>query len=280
MIVCFDSEGQLCNRLWGLLPIISHTRQNKETVIVLFFNRYLKLFPRLNTLERFYFPKISSSDPFKDKFAILIRRWLNTSLIRLQRPLTERKCRLSLVNAWEHRNDGIDMNLLPLFRQAFSPMDSVVESVEKSLLNMRMDGSVIVGVHIRRGDYREFEQGRFFYSDAEYADFMMQSVSQIEARGKTVTFLICSDEPVNPISYKGLNTLSLPDTSAMHDLYALSRCDCIIGAPSSFSQWASFYGQVPLWLIWDKLEPIRLENFGICIGLDKTTVTTPDEWLS
>lgn len=280
MIVCFDSEGQLCNRLWGLLPIISHSYKKKEAVYVFFFNRYKQLFPHLNVLERFSFPKLSSSDPFSDKFAIFIRRLLNTSSLRLHRPLAERKGGFSLVNTWEHRNDGIDMTLLPMFKQAFKPMDSVVKSVEHDLSEWRKDGSVIVGVHIRRGDYRQFEQGRFFYSDTEYAGFMKQVVAQIEAYGKTVKCLICSDEMVNHASFTELNTYSLSTPSAMHDLYGLSRCDCIIGAPSTFSQWASFIGQVPLWLMWDKHKSIQLNEFGICVGLDKTNATTPDLWLS
>jgi len=280
MIVCFDSEGQLCNRLWGLLPIISHSRHTNEHVFVFFFNRYVNLFPGLKSLDRFHFPRLVSSVALNDKLAIVIRRWLNTSSLRWHRPLASRKKQPSLVNAWEHRNDGIDMELMPVFKQAFRPMEQVVESVEASLSDLRRDGSVIVGIHIRRGDYRQFEQGRFFYSDADYLDFMKQCVSQIEVFGKTVKCLICSDETVNHANFSGLTTCSIPSPSAMHDLYALSRCDCILGAPSTFSQWASFYGQVPLWLIWDKQQPIRLENFGVCIGLDKTTNIEPLDWLT
>ena len=29
------------------------------------------------------------------------------------------------------------------------------------------------------------------------------------------------------------------------DLYSLAACDYIIGPPSTYTQWASFYGQVP-----------------------------------
>lgn len=32
----------------------------------------------------------------------------------------------------------------------------------------------------------------------------------------------------------------------VEDLYALAECDYLIGPPSTFTVWASFYGNVPL----------------------------------
>ncbi len=280
MIVCFDSEGQMCNRLWGLLPIISHSYRKSESVVVLFFDHYLRLFPHVGDLHRFHFPRLLPFTRLNQKMAILVRRLLNNSQLRLSKSLDLRSRGCSLVNSWEHRNDGIDLELMPLFRKAFRPSDEVVDVVEDALRMLRNDGSVIVGIHIRRNDYKYFEQGRFYYSDAEYLYFIKQVVDQIQAYGKHVKCLICSDETVNHDAFEGVDTHSLLQASAMHDLYALSRCDCILGPPSTFSQWASFYGQVPLWLVWEKDKPIRLKNFGVCIGLDKTVVSEPERWLS
>jgi hypothetical protein len=40
----------------------------------------------------------------------------------------------------------------------------------------------------------------------------------------------------------------------IEDLYALASCDYIIGPPSTFSQWASFYGNVPRYMVNYKAE--------------------------
>jgi hypothetical protein len=37
----------------------------------------------------------------------------------------------------------------------------------------------------------------------------------------------------------------------MGDLYALAKCDYLLGTLSSFSQWASFYGNKPLYQVRD-----------------------------
>jgi hypothetical protein len=44
-------------------------------------------------------------------------------------------------------------------------------------------------------------------------------------------------------------------------MYALASCDYIVGPPSTFSLWASFYGQVPLCFLQKPDEPLALANF-------------------
>ena len=45
------------------------------------------------------------------------------------------------------------------------------------------------------------------------------------------------------------------------DLYCMASCDGIIGPPSTFSQWASFYGKVPLSFIFTKDDVIQLREY-------------------
>ena len=75
--------------------------------------------------------------------------------------------------------------------------------------------------------------------------------SQITDRN--VRFLICSNEDgIDKELLKMVsdtNIFSIENTNGITDLYALSKCDYIIGVPSSYSQWASFMGDVPLYLI-------------------------------
>ena len=56
-----------------------------------------------------------------------------------------------------------------------------------------------------------------------------------------VQFLICSNESVPDylLEYKSRVFLN---GSTMEDLYTLAQCDIIVGPPSTFSEWASFYG--------------------------------------
>jgi hypothetical protein len=64
--------------------------------------------------------------------------------------------------------------------------------------------------------------------------------------GERVSFLVCSDEPRRQDEFPGLSVGFGPG-SPMGDLYSLAKCDYILGPSSSYSQWASFYGNKPLY---------------------------------
>ena len=74
-----------------------------------------------------------------------------------------------------------------------------------------------------------------------------------------LTPFICSDERRSADEFPGLS-VGLGAGSAMGDLHALARCDYIFGPQSTFTQWASFYGNKPLFLLRDakdRLEPAK-----------------------
>ena len=60
----------------------------------------------------------------------------------------------------------------------------------------------------------------------------------------------------------------LKERSDIEDLYALSICDYILGPPSTFSMWASFYGGVPLRFIKHSNDKIFLREFSRIISQD------------
>jgi len=49
----------------------------------------------------------------------------------------------------------------------------------------------------------------------------------------------------------------------VEDLYALAECDYIIGPPSTYTLWASFYGDTPLWFMEHKGDIPDLSAFFI-----------------
>ena len=51
--------------------------------------------------------------------------------------------------------------------------------------------------------------------------------------------------------------------SSVGDLYALARCDYIFGPVSTFSQWASFYGDKPLFHLHESNDRVERERFTI-----------------
>ena len=117
----------------------------------------------------------------------------------------------------------------------------------------------VVGVHMRRGDYKFYRKGSFYYSDETYRRWLAK-ISKITST-KTC-FLLCSNEPVNYDFFRksGLNIIAPPNHS-IEDLVALSLCDSILGPPSTYSWWAAFSGNVPLCHLMAPNEDVELSRF-------------------
>lgn len=103
------------------------------------------------------------------------------------------------------------------------------------------NGRKLVGVHVRRGDYRRFCEGRYFFSDEEYVRFMEMARTAISER---CVFVMVSDEPLNEGFFRagGLDAHVFRGDDFSEDLVMLSLCDYVMGPWSTFSWWAAFYG--------------------------------------
>jgi hypothetical protein len=130
-------------------------------------------------------------------------------------------------------------------RSYFKPDSEVIKEIAAYLNPIKRNHDVIIGIHIRRGDYRTWKSGRYFYNNETYRHYMMVLQKQFNEIGKTVAFVICSNEPISMDWFPGLDCYSSPG-GIISDLYTLAECDFIFGPPSTYSMWASYYGNVPL----------------------------------
>lgn len=90
---------------------------------------------------------------------------------------------------------------------------------------------------------------------------MLSLQQKFNQEGKKCIFLICSNEPVNETNYPTALQLITGNRHFITDLHCLAACDAIIGAPSTFSLWASFYGKVPYVHIQNVQDAIELSTY-------------------
>lgn len=133
------------------------------------------------------------------------------------------------------------------------------------------EDSAYVGIHIRRGDYRTYKNGVFLISLSLFEDFARQI--QAEMQPTQATFVICSDEEIPNSFLPELNWRRGPATLA-GDLEALSRCDYVIGPPSTFNRWAAFYGNALRLEVTESTRVASLSSFAAVADLTLPTETT------
>jgi hypothetical protein len=150
-----------------------------------------------------------------------------------------------------------------LIRQLFTPVQRHRERVAALIEEARSQNNLLVGIHIRRGDYRQFVGGKYYFEPAGYRTLLEHLVGLYPER--QLRFLLCSDEALDLALFAGLNVMT-GTGDVVQDLYALANCDLICGPPSTFNMWASFYGRVPRYELESPSDLPHRESFAVLGG--------------
>jgi hypothetical protein len=169
-----------------------------------------------------------------------------------------RSNRWLLVKGWKFRDDSNLVRFHAEISAYFRPVEAIRHQAEMVVTAASQLGERIVGVHIRQGDYRSWKNGVHYFETEQYAHWMKELAGLHD--DKKVVFIICSSDPIDRSHFQGLNIVDGPGT-VVSDLYTLSLCDAIMGPPSTFSTWASYYGRVPLCMLQHAGQKISMADF-------------------
>ena len=145
----------------------------------------------------------------------------------------------------------------------FAFKETVTRPVDR-FLAQQPPSDVRLGVHIRRGDYRAWYDGRFFFSDEQYLSVIRQFIGL--RAGQRIHVFICGNDPSLDRDFftsrlAGSARVSFPDGNPGEDLCLLSRCDWLIGPPSTFTLVASMYRDIPLYWMTDAGQSLTDASF-------------------
>jgi hypothetical protein len=166
--------------------------------------------------------------------------------------------RLVLAQGWQFRAKSCFVKHAEQIREFFRPAEAHENKLAEMLKRIRKECDVLIGVHIRLGDYRSFKGGKYFFEVDKYITLMRQA-EELFGDGR-VGFLVCSNERQDSEKFRDLRVF-FGTGQPLEDMYGLAGCDFIMGPPSTFSIWASFYGEVPLYQFEDVNRRLAREDF-------------------
>jgi hypothetical protein len=285
--------GRLANRLFLFAQFIAYAEEHGHRVMNFTFHSYADLFEHLrdDVLCRYpvapktwldrtpgLAPLIRRTRLFFHgaRLAAAVNATVRTSrkvltlveppektTLYLDDPETEMRlgdARIVLAHGWRFRAPHSVRRHAEVIRSFFKPAPDYERISRQAVSDLRQDADVVVGVHVRQGDYREWKGGRFFYPVARYAEWMRELAAQFP--GQRVAFLVCSDERRSAEEFPGLK-VGFGTNSSMGDLYALAGCNYLFGPQSTFSQWASFYGNTPIFQLRDREARLERDKFQV-----------------
>ena len=181
-----------------------------------------------------------------------------------------RRHRLLFVQGWHFRTPQGCERYADVIRAFFTPSDHHLARVRRTLEPLRRRNRFVIGVHVRRTDYGRFRRGRYYYTNEQFRALMVSAEAAFPS--ENVSFLVCSDEPLAADAFPDLDVAVGPG-SAIEDLYSLAACDRLLGPPSTYSSWASFYGKVPHYQVEDPAIRVETTSFRANRGVSPRPAT-------
>lgn len=290
MVIINSQNAQLCNRLFGFSSFIANSLTYKYQLVNIGFHKYQPYFEATKnndfdgfpiSVRRSFSPKLDYfySNLFKNWFSFTHRKFGKTPTLKkfyhttfsndlipkifdLNDPgfVADAQQKNILVQGWMFRDlSGLRKHRTTICK-FFIPVEPYRTEVAAIVAEAKTKANVLIGVHIRRGDYKNFNDGKWFYSDEDYARWMKILESKYATLGQTCVFLIASNDVVDISNFEGLDILC-EQRHFIVDLYLLAACDSIIGPPSTYSQWAAFYGDKPLTMLLEAGQSVDIATF-------------------
>jgi len=159
---------------------------------------------------------------------------------------------------WFFNNDFYREEDIRHYQKLFAPnVDK--ETLKQKYLQLQSNEKLI-GIHIRRGDYKDFMDGKYFYNDDMYIQKIKEFLKSIPE--SNYKFLICTNEENFDLErYRTeFGNVIQSQEGPLEDQYLMSQAHYLLGAPSTFSQWASVMGEVPYYHIYNTEETITADK--------------------
>ncbi|MFT7343626.1 MAG: hypothetical protein ACI9XP_000200 [Lentimonas sp.] len=166
---------------------------------------------------------------------------------------------------WYFRNSNLLKKYQDHFTKKYSLKEDYYSDIEllKTIIDKKNNGIIVVGVHIRRGDYKTWMSGKYHFEDSVFLDNMRQLQGEINQQQKETFFIIFSNEQ---IKIHENENVAVSKNEWFIDHHLMSCCNYLIGPPSTFTLWASYIGKVPYYQIPNKDAKISLNSFKYCNG--------------
>ena len=190
--------------------------------------------------------------------------------------------RIAFVSTWKIRSYELCAKHAQEIRRIFLPIPELRQKPDDRLKRLRTRVDLLLGVHIRHGDYRKHASGNLFFTPEKYRKWMEKFATHFP--GQKVGFAICSDAKQRAEDFLGLEFVFGPGNDEVseygnkrkdpargvivEDNYMLSQCDYILGTVSTFCSWAAYWGNKPLLQVKSQKERAIPERFAVPSGPD------------
>ena len=266
MIIANFPYGRLGNQLQLAAHLITFSEMENRRVCLLYLNDHANAFPYLTNSPLRAYPAFKPGFRWLEKIlGVAYRKLVNRKIILVvdflqknewvyfdsdssasSQELTKlRKYPVCIAKLWRFRSTTRIRECRSAVKKVFTPPEEILKQGADFINSLQCD--VVIGVHIRWGDYKTAVPD-CYHDIAVYRQRMIETRDLF--KDKKVGFIVCTEEQMDLPELDDMNCV-FPKSSAIVDLYTLAQTDLLIGSASTFSEWAAYWGEIPLYMVID-----------------------------
>jgi hypothetical protein len=136
----------------------------------------------------------------------------------------------------------------------------IKNEIYNNLIKSRDKNIILIGIHVRRGNFKFWRDGKYYFDDDTYLRYITSVKREIERlSGKGCIFIIFSNGIIGDLL---MNSDTVVSKNIWYiDHFLMSKCDYLIGPPSTFTLWASYIGKNKYYHIKDNSGDIDINKF-------------------
>lgn len=207
--IILSTGGQTCNKFWVWSRYFSDALANNEVIYILSPDISIVDYPNLRNASIVKFPL------YKKTF---VRLFGHKRLIRLLEALFVNKVSITVlkfitsltpnleyhhVSVGGKRNENKERFFHEL-KEIFTPSKEIRDYCLTKLNQMKNNHDIVIGLHIRYGDYRTFKNGKYFYELEQYRAKAEEVVTEL-GQNHSVALFVASNERIDSGTFDGLN---------------------------------------------------------------------------
>lgn len=274
-LIAIRTFGNHTNNLYQFIQLYCIARENNLKFSYLQFNKINKYYNssynnKTSIINNLIYPIYSIFLQTLNKFKIIksYNLSLATECKKLIEDISNNKKKAFYTVGWTHNNNkilyqGIDLEVK--YKEEIKALfkNECPEIIEKYFPDKN---KITIGVHIRRGDYKYYKDGKYYYTDEVYQNAVKSFTENLNLKDFNI-IIFTNDKDLDKEFYlKNFKNCFFSCEEFQIDYELMKNCNYLIGAPSSFTMWASYLGNVPLYHIKEKNQAVTRECFKICDG--------------
>jgi hypothetical protein len=263
-IKIIQGTGQTCNKFWLWANLLAEAIEKEERLYILVPDISFIDYPNLqkNVYLKFpvysqYLANMMGYSNYIKTLSYLLENCITKTFLNILFKFVPQVSYYNLTSG--EFKSSFKYQYKQFIDKTFTPKTSIVTACKELFKDKKGDNDLVIGIHIRYGDYRNFKGGKYFYSLEEYINLMKNIMGLFP--NKKVSFFICCNENISLNVFKDLPIFAGDIRNPSYDLFTLRLCDYIIGPPSTFSGWAAYLSNRPIYFIEELGVPINLNSF-------------------